>query len=58
MSLISEDDIVTEEREKNAADYDMIEFVIFRAYIWIFFKWLSANNFLLLEKIFFQGFDS
>ena len=69
VSLISPDDVVDvkqinniklisdklwmEEREQNIPDYDVIGLVVFRAYIWMFVKWLSATTFLLLEKAFF-----
>ena len=73
VSLILQDDVVDvkqiknikqisdklwmEEREKNVADYDVIGFVVFLAYIWMFAKWLSATTFLLIEKVFsFKGF--
>ena len=70
MSLISQDDVVDvkkinsinqisdklwmETRDKNVSDYDVIGFVVFRAYIWMFTKWLSATTFLLIEKVFFS----
>ena len=61
MSIISDDDIVNasqinnieqisnklwmEERDKDVSNYDVIGFVIFRAYIWMFVKWLSVTTF-------------
>ena len=68
VSLISDDDVLDvnkipdiehpsnetwmEYRDKNVRDYDILGFVVFRAFIWMFQKWLNELTLKLLEKVF------